>query len=434
MSYAPLVKRAAPAVVNIYTAKKVMVRTASPLMADPLFGQLFGENSPFMGGRLKEKVVTSLGSGVIIHPDGLIVTNNHVIKGAEEIKIVLSDRREFSAKSVLIDQRSDLALLRIENAKENLPYLEFSDSDALEVGDMVLAIGNPFGIGQTVTSGIVSALARTTVGINDYEFFIQTDAAINPGNSGGALVDMEGNLVGINTAIFSKSGGSMGIGFATPSVMVKVVMESYLNGGKKVIRPWLGAATQNVTREIAESLGMKKPSGVLIKSVYPGSAAEKSGLMRGDVVISVDGKEIQDEQSLKFLIATYEIGKSAEFLILRKGMEGKVVIPMEVPKEYPRNKKIITGNSPISGVIVETLSPALAEELGIDDIKGVIVSGAEQGSIATRLVKNGDIIEAVNKVAVKDAQQLQELLDSLSGGWHITVRRGNKKFNISVRQ
>ena len=271
LSYAPIVQRAAPAVVNVYAAKTVTVR--NPLFDDPIFRRFFG--IPGGGG---EQVQRSLGSGVLVDAAGLVVTNHHVIEGADQVKVSLSDKREFEAEMVLKDARSDLAVLRIKSRNERFAALEFADSDALQVGDLVLAIGNPFAVGQTVTHGIVSAVARTQVGITDYQFFIQTDAAINPGNSGGALVDLTGRLVGINTAIFSRSGGSQGIGFAIPANMVKVVVASARSGGTTVRRPWLGARLQAVTPEIAESLGLKRPAGALIASVSPSSPAARAGL------------------------------------------------------------------------------------------------------------------------------------------------------------
>ena len=260
LSYAPVVQRAAPAVVNVYAAKTVAVRNR--LLDDPIFRRFFGV--PDGPGGPGEQVQRSLGSGVLVDATGLVVTNNHVIEGADQVKVSLSDKREFEAEMVLRDSRSDLAVLRLKAQNERFPALEFSDSDALQVGDVVLAIGNPFAVGQTVTHGIVSAVARTQIGITDYQFFIQTDAAINPGNSGGALVDLGGRLVGINTAIFSRSGGSQGIGFAIPANMVKVVVASAKSGGSVVKRPWLGAKLQAVTPEIAESLGLKRPAGALI--------------------------------------------------------------------------------------------------------------------------------------------------------------------------
>src|SRR5438477_9793252 len=260
LSFAPIVKRVAPAVVNVYAAR--IVANNNPFLADPFFRQFFGAVP-------REQVERALGSGVIVDPTGLVVTNYHVIDGASQIKVALADKREFEADIVLKDQRSDLAVLRVKGAKERFPTLQFADSDELQVGDVVLAIGDPFGVGQTVTHGIVSAVARTQVGISDYQFFIQTDAAINPGNSGGALVDMAGKLVGINTAIFSRSGGSQGIGFAIPANMVRVVVASARTGGTAVKRPWLGARLQAVTPDIAESLNLKRPSGALVASLAP---------------------------------------------------------------------------------------------------------------------------------------------------------------------
>src|ERR1700716_1001621 len=252
LSYAPIVQRVQPAVVNVYAAKTVQNR--NPLLDDPIFRRFFGG-----GGPQPEQMQRSLGSGVMVDPSGLVVTNNHVIEGADQVKVSLADKREFEAEIVLKDARSDLAVLRIGDKRERFTAIDLGDSDSLQVGDVVLALGNPFGVGQTVTHGIVSAVARTQVGITDYQFFIQTDAAINSGNSGGALVDLSGKLVGINTAIFSRSGGSQGIGFAIPANMVKVVVASAKSGGKAVKRPWLGARLQGVTSEIAETLGLKRP-------------------------------------------------------------------------------------------------------------------------------------------------------------------------------
>ena len=266
LSFAPLVNKAAPAVVNIYTRRVQRARPISPLFNDPFFRRFFGDAFGF--DRPRERVQNALGSGVIVRPEGMIVTNHHLIEGAEGITVVLADRREFDATIVGTDERTDLAVLTIEPEGEAMPYLELRDSDELQVGDLVLAIGNPFGVGQTVTSGIVSALARTQVGISDLNFFIQTDAAINPGNSGGALVTMDGKLAGINSAIFSKSGGSHGIGFAIPANMVRSVIAGLTSPGGRLVRPWFGATGQGVTAEIASSLGMARPTGVLINDVY----------------------------------------------------------------------------------------------------------------------------------------------------------------------
>src|SRR5262250_1083656 len=292
LSYAPVVQRAAPAVVNVYAAKTVSVR--NPLFDDPIFRRFFGVPGGPGGG---EQMQRSLGSGVLVDAAGLVVTNNHVIEGADQVKVSLADKREFEAEMVLKDSRSDLAVLRIKAQNERFPALEFADSDALQVGDVVLAIGNPFAVGQTVTHGIVSAVARTAIGITDYQFFIQTDAAINPGNSGGALVDLGARLVGINTAIFSRSGGSQGIGFAIPANMVRVVVASAKSGGKAVKRPWLGAKLQAVTPEIAESMGLRSPSGALVANVVANSPAARAGLKLSDLIVAIDGQSIEDHNA-----------------------------------------------------------------------------------------------------------------------------------------
>ena len=291
-SFAPLVRATGPAVVNVYARTTVSSRGSSPFANDPFFRRFFGDDA---FGAPRERVKNALGSGVIVDPTGLVVTNNHVVKNATDIRVVLPDRREFDATLVLADERTDLAVLRVDNKGRDLPAIALGDSDGLEVGDLVLAIGNPFGVGQTVTSGIVSALARTEVGISDYQFFIQTDAAINPGNSGGALIDMSGRLVGINTAIYSRSGGSIGIGFAIPSNMVSVIVRSAAEGGR-VVRPWLGAELQDVTAEIADSLGLARPQGVLIVQVEAAGPFGKAALRQGDLVLAVDRHEVNSSQ------------------------------------------------------------------------------------------------------------------------------------------
>src|SRR2546429_1473201 len=293
LSYAPIVQRVQPAVVNVYAAKNVQNR--NPLLDDPIFRRFFG-----VPGQQPEQMQRSLGSGVMVDASGLVVTNNHVIEGADQVKISLADKREFEAEIVLKDSRTDLAVLRLKDTKEKFTTLDFANSDELLVGDVVLAIGNPFGVGQTVTHGIISALARTQVGITDYQFFIQTDAAINPGNSGGALVDMTGRLAGVNTAIFSRSGGSQGIGFAIPANMVRVVVASAKSGGKAVKRPWLGAKLQAVTPGIAETLGLKMPNGALIANVAPNSPAARAGLKTADLIGAVESPTIDDPKAFEY--------------------------------------------------------------------------------------------------------------------------------------
>ena len=343
LSFSPVVKKTAPAVVNVYAQRIVATRDRS-LTDDPFFRRFFGDDGTF--GRPRERVLNSLGSGVIIDPKGLIVTNNHVVKDGTDIKIALADKREFAAKVLLTDERTDLAVLKIDVGDEALPALTMGDSDALDVGDLVLAIGNPFGVGQTVTSGIVSALARTRVGISDYQFFIQTDAAINPGNSGGALVNMGGELVGINTAIYSKSGGSIGIGFAIPVNMVKTVVQS-AETGKAVRRPWLGVELQDVTAEIADSLAMARPEGTLIVSLHPDSPLAKAGLKRGDVILAIEGKPVENSQELGYRVATTAIG-AATIVEYQRGNEHKEtrVTMVAAPETVGRAETLIEGNPP----------------------------------------------------------------------------------------
>lgn len=431
LSYAPLVKQAAPAVVNIYTKKKVKVRSFSPFFSDPLFEQFFGKG---LGrGFNREKIQSSLGSGVIVSGSGLIITSHHVIKGSDTITVVLADKREFDAKILLEEQKTDLALLQIDPGKGALPYLPIGDSDALEVGDLVMAIGNPFGIGQTVTSGIVSAVARTTVGVTDYQFFIQTDAAINPGNSGGALVNMQGEMVGVNTAIFSKSGGSHGLGFAIPTNMVKALIRSSETGGGKVVRPWLGVSMQSLTQEIANNIGLKRPSGALVNRVYPKGPAARGGLKVGDVVLKVDGNAVQDEHAVRFRIATYDIGNEVPFTVLRNRKKIELKISMEAPLEIPkRDAVMLKGVHPLSGLTVENISPAVADELDIDlYTKGVVVSRVMSGNAASLGLRRRDIIKKVNGTDIADTKQLAKMMKKGSLRWQITVQRGKRLLNIT---
>ncbi len=433
LSYSPVVKRAAPAVVNVYVRRRVKTMV-SPFFDDPWFRQFFGSRGGF--GVPRERVQNSLGSGVIVAPDGVVVTNNHVIKGRgeAEIKVALADRREFNAEVILVDQQTDLAVLRLQANGEVFPYLEFADSDALEVGDLVLAIGNPFGVGQTVTSGIVSALARTRVGVSDYQFFIQTDAAINPGNSGGALVDMNGRLTGINTAIYSRTGGSHGIGFATPSNMVRPIVLSALQG-KHVQRPWLGARLQGVSSDIAESLGIDRPAGALVQEVYDRSPAARAGLRSGDVIVSVDGKPTADPRALRYRFSTKGLDGVATLGVIRSGKIVDVSVPLEsAPEDPPRSETILQGNNPLAGAKVANLSPALAEELSMDDDSyGVVVMSIKDGTPADNVgLRRGDIVVRVNRARIQSAGQLAELVSRPARAWELTVKRGDRLLNVVV--
>jgi Do/DeqQ family serine protease len=424
LSFAPVVQRVAPSVVNVYAARTVASR--NPFMDDPIFRRFFG------GGAPTEQVQRSLGSGVIVDPAGLIVTNNHVIEGADQVKVSLHDNREFEAELVLKDSRSDLAVLRIKDGRERLPAIEFADSDALQVGDLVFAIGNPFGVGQTVTHGIVSALARTQVGISDYQFFIQTDAAINPGNSGGALVDVSGKLVGINTAIFSRSGGSQGIGFAIPANMVRVVVASARSGGTTVRRPWLGAKLQAVTPEIADSLGLRRPAGALVASITAGSAAARAGLKSGDLIIAIDGQEVEDQNAFDYRFATKPLGGNARVAVLRAGRETTVAVPLETAPETPREELLIRARSPFTGAKISNISPAVADELRIDpSTQGVVIVDVADGSLAQSLgFQRGDVIASVNNQKIAKTRDLERAVAQASRVWRIIMVRDGQQRSV----
>ena len=423
LSFAPVVKRVAPAVVNVYAAR--VVENRNPFMNDPLFRQFFGAVP-------REQVLRSLGSGVIIDPAGLVVTNYHVIEGASEVKVALADKREFDAEVALKDEHSDLAVLQLKAASERFPVLDFTNSDELQVGDVVLAIGDPFGVGQTVTHGIVSALARTQVGISDYRFFIQTDAAINPGNSGGALVDLSGRLVGINSAIYSRSGGSQGIGFAIPSNMVRVVVASAKGGNAAVKRPWLGAKLQDVTPEIAESLGLKRPSGALVASAAADGPAAKAGIKTGDLIVSIDGTAIDDANAFDYRFATTPLGGTAEIGVVRHGKEMAFKVALQTAPDEPREQIEIQARSPFLGTTVANLSPALADDLRLDtQTRGVVIVAVADGSEAQSLgFQKGDIVVSVNNQKIERSNDLDRVARTGGRQWRITINRGGQQITV----
>ena len=426
MSFAPLVKRTAPAVVNVYAKTIEKQQAQGGPFDDPIFRQLFGLGNNGYGPP-RERVANSLGSGVIVDPTGIIVTNNHVIKNATDIRVALADKREFSAKIILADERTDLAILKIDVADENLPSLTLGDSDELEVGDLVLAIGDPFGVGQTVTSGIVSALARTGVSASNYQFFIQTDAAINPGNSGGALVNMRGDLIGINTAIVSRSGGSVGIGFSIPSNMVKTVIQG-AETGKKIVRPWMGGTFQDVSQDIADSLGFARPEGALIVDLHPQSPLKISGLQRGDVVLAMDGKLLDNAQEFSYLIATSKIGERKLIEYRRGPLSRQASVKLiAAPETTKRSVTNITGQTPMAGLVVANLSPAVADEVGLSaDSVGVVAMDVQAGP-AQQFFRKGDIILEVNGEAIDNIETLRGALQQATRRWQIAIMRGGRK-------
>lgn len=416
LSFAPIVKAAAPAVVNVYTAR---VERQRPM--NPFFQQFFG------GGPVQPRVQQSLGSGVIVGADGLIVTNNHVVQGADQILVALTDRREFPAKLLFADARLDLALLKVDTRGAALPVIRMGDSDRAEVGDVTVAIGNPFGVGQTVTTGIVSAIARTGIGVSDWQFFIQTDAAINPGNSGGALLDAQGRLIGINTAIYSRDGGSNGIGFAIPSKIVRVFLGAADKG--KLVSGWIGVEGEALTGDSARQLGLDRPGGLLVTAVAPNSPAAQAGIKVGDVLRTVDGKEVADGGQLRYSLATEGVGKALDVVLWRGGRESRVAVTLAAPPETPaRQITAITGRSILAGVTLANLSPAFAQELGAGlPEQGVVVVRIEGGAPAAQLgfLKPGDLIEAVGGQAVTSAPQAAALANQ--GATSVRFNRGGQR-------
>ncbi len=432
LSFAPIVRKVGPAVVNIYTKRVVQQRPASPFFDDPFFRRFFGESSPFGGSR--KRMENSLGSGVIVRSDGVVVTNHHVIKGADSITVVLSDRREFDAKVLVTDEQTDIAVLRVAMKGEALPSVSFGDADALEVGDLVLAIGNPFGLGQTVSSGIVSGLARTSVGITDFRSFIQTDAAINPGNSGGALVSMDGRLIGINTAIYSRSGGSVGIGFAVPSNMVRTIVRSAVSG-KPLVRPWLSLRAREVTADIASAMGLSRPGGVLVESVSRKGPASRAGIRRGDIIVAINEKPVDDVQGMRFRLATREIGERVKVSVKRKGKIRRLSFELQAPPEDPpRDLTKLRGKHPFSGAHVVNLSPAVAGEIGLDDsAEGVLVVNVARGSWASRIgLRKGDIILTVNGEEIKLVDDVERATAGGADRWRLEIRRGRRTLRVEV--
>jgi len=413
-SFAPVVEVSAPAVVNI--AAQTVVRERDP------FFEMFGR------GQARERVGQSVGSGVIVRSDGIVVTNNHVIEGARQIMVTLNDRREFPAEIILQDPRSDLAVLRLDTGGERLPTMPIDDESPLHVGDLVLAIGNPFGIGQTVTSGIISALDRSDG--QGATSFIQTDAAINQGNSGGALVDMDGDLIGINSMILSPSGTSAGVGFAIPSAMVRRVVESAAGGERAVTRAWLGASVAPMSAEEAARRGMDRPRGVVVSNIYRGGPAARAGLRQGDVITAVGNQPVEDSASLNFRIGVVRPGEQVSLTILRDGAERTLNARVEAPPgEATPQTVTIGGRNPFTGAVVADLTPALADQIGTDPMAGgVILTGVSGRSYAAAAgFRPGDIVRSLNGQAITSTQQLQQLLGGTQRGWDIVILRNGQE-------
>ncbi len=427
LSFAPLVRAVSPAVVNVYASQQVVAR--SPFAGDPFFEQFFGRR------QMPPRVQSSLGSGVLVDPSGYVVTNHHVIRDADEVRVATSDGREFQSTILLKDESLDLAVLKIEGA-EPFPVASLGDSDALEVGDLVLAMGNPFGVGQTTTSGIVSGLARTHIGVSDFGFFIQTDAAINPGNSGGALVSMAGEVIGINTAIFSRSGGSIGIGFAIPSNIVRAVVEAARGGLDYFERPFVGATFETVDATMAEALGMTRPQGALVRAVTPEGPADKGGLRPGDVVIALNGAAIEHPDALGYRLATAAIGSQARLTVYSQGREREIDVELiRAPEGASTAEIIIDGRSPFAGAKVAELSPRLAQRLRLAaEAKGVaIVEVLGNSPAASMGLRPRDIVREVNGEQVETPEELREIAAGQSRWWRFTIERDGRLLNQVLR-
>ena len=434
LSFAPVVRAVRPAVVNIFASGRRVERrppfSGFPFLDDPFFRRFFD-----FGDRRRQRAQNSLGSGVVVGTDGLIVTNHHVIENAGAIKVVLADRREFPAKVVASDERSDLALLRAELNGETLRPAVLGDSDGLEVGDLVLAIGNPFGVGQTVTAGIVSALARTGPSVRGPGYFIQTDAAINPGNSGGALVNLSGEVIGVNTAIFSRSGGSHGVGFAIPSNLVRVMVGSARRGGR-MVRPWLGIESQPVTPDLAEAVGLSRPGGLLVKGARADGPFARAGGARGDVILSIDGHPVLDRAALRFRMTTLRPGGRAEFGILRRGEETALSVPVELPPETPpRDRRRLTGRHPLAGADIVNLSPAVIEEFAFHGPdSGVAIVEIAHGSPAARHgFRPGDLLRSIDRQEPGSTADAEAILRAGDRPWRISIWRSGRSLTTVFR-
>ncbi|OYU17681.1 MAG: serine protease [Rhodobacteraceae bacterium PARR1] len=428
LSFAPVVKAAAPAVVNIY-ATRVVAAQDSPFAGDPVFERFFQQF-----GTAQPQVQNSLGSGVILAADGIVVTNYHVVGQATEIRVVLNDRREFAATVMLGDEEADLAVLRLQDAS-GLPVLPIRNSDEVQVGDLVLAIGNPFGVGQTVSSGIVSGLARSSLQVGQGRgYFIQTDAAINPGNSGGALVDTAGRLVGINTAILTRDGGSNGIGFAIPSNLVSSVVAQAQAGATAFARPWAGLSGQGMDAALAESLGMDRPDGVLVSDLHPASPFAAVGIKPGDVILTVDGAATNTPQEMMFRLAARGVGADAAVTWFADGAvnEGRVAL-IAPPDDPPADPQTVSDRVPLRGLTVARINPAQIAAYDLPLMaQGVVVTDVQDYAAGSGL-QPGDILLAVNGESVAVPEDVLDLAQMQTRVWVVDVVRQGQALRLRFR-
>jgi len=430
-SFADLAQELSPAVVNISTTTVVKEGRSGPGPNSP-FGDEFSRR--FFPGPQRPQKKNSLGSGFIINKEGYIVTNNHVVDGADEIVVTLKEGDEYPAKVIGKDAKTDIALIKIE-PKNGLPVIRLGDSDGTRVGDWVLAIGNPFGLGHTVTAGIVSAKGRE-LGAGPYDDFIQTDAAINPGNSGGPLLDMGGSVIGINSVIFSRSGGNQGVGFAIPVNLAKSIVAQLKESGK-VTRAWLGVMIQRITPEIKDSLELKTRKGALVADVFEGSPAEKAGLLRGDVIVRFNGKEVGSQRELPTMVAFLPVGQKVDVVILRDGKEMTVEVTLE-EMEDEKTAAAVGSSGEVQeglGITVRNITPEIADQLSLNSSEGVVVSDVDQnGAAAQAGIRRGDVILEVNRTKIIDFETLTKVLEKDQGSKSILflVNRGGRTIFIAV--
>ena len=429
MSFAPVVRKATPAVVNIY-ARRIVADRSSPFADDPFFREFFRNF-----GQTRPKVQNSLGSGVVLGADGIVVSNYHVVGQAEDIRVVLTDRREFSARVLLADAEADLAILKIDNAPRDMAHLSLRDSDTVEVGELVLAIGNPFGVGQTVSSGIVSGLARSGTATGSARgYFIQTDAPINPGNSGGALVDMNGDLIGVNTSILTRSGGSNGIGFAIPAALVAQFVDQAEQGFTRFQRPWAGMSGQEVDAAMADTLGLDRPGGVIVSELHPDSPFLQAGLAVGDVITAVGGQPVNTPPEMIYRMSVAGLGAKVAVDFTRKGRGRSARVALIAAPEVPARNPLTTGrDSVIPGMALETVNPAVAAERGLDTgLFGVLI--ADPGPIGARVgLQPGDVVQQINGVAVNDSAALDALLATVTRRLDLGLVRDGRRVALRLR-